>query len=196
MKKYYIILPLLLVLAIVTGCGNKDDGINRSQHQEEAENNQMLRWDENFEELDRSYLTIGSQILVMGIANSDGSLLANQIILGDDETDFNQLGRGMMIEVEDEDIDNQVINRDRPNFEQMQDISQEEKMEFMEKMKAERGVGNGGMMKKARGGMMRLTGNVIALDENSLTVEIEDGGSKLVFYSDNTMILEKRVTEE
>ena len=95
MKKHYIILPIfLIVLFLVTGCSKNNEQNNQNQ-EEQAQENQMPRWNENFEEASLDDLEIGGQISVMGTENSDGSISANQIMIGNNETDFENMSGPM-----------------------------------------------------------------------------------------------------
>ena len=75
-------------------------------------------------------------------------------------------------------------NFSRQSFQNLQDLSQEERQQLFQ--------GNvGGTLQSgsgARAGGNFLNGEVIAKDEQSLTLKMPDGGSKIVFLSDSTQI--------
>ncbi len=52
----------------------------------------------------------------------------------------------------------------------------------------QRGGGNGQGTRMMNQGMRPVTGEIIAADENSITVKMEDGSSKIVLVSDSTSI--------
>jgi hypothetical protein len=210
MKKYYIILPIFLIASLlVTGCSKKNEQNSNEQdnqnQEQQAQENQMPRWDENFEEANLDDLETGQQALVMGTENSDGSISASQIMIGDEETDFENMGGLMRPAVnsgqENQDDNNQPIQPpagfkgQRGNFEQIQNISEEERMKLMEEMRARRQA-NGGSFPLANmrsGGMTRMDGKIIDKDDTTITLKIEAGGSKLIFYSEETKILKFKI---
>ena len=94
MKKYYFIIFILTIfILVITGCSIKQEqtnvnGKNNAENStEQNQNNQFSRWEENFAEASLNDLIIGQQILVMGEENSDGSISANQVMIGNEETD-------------------------------------------------------------------------------------------------------------
>ena len=74
------------------------------------------------------------------------------------------------------------------DFENFQDLSPEQRQQFFQGIlqgnmgeNFQKGVGG-------RAGTGFLNGEVIAKDEQSLTLKMSDGGSKIVFFSDSTKI--------
>ena len=201
--KIYLIIFLLVTMATVTGCANKqnkDDNNNNQVRQNEnarTQNNQPPEWMESFKEAAMDDLIIGQQILVMGIENSDGSVSVNQIMIGNDETDFGELGRNVQFRERKEVDTNMGNNTDRQppagfegqhgNFEQMQNMSDEERAKMREQMAAGRGTA-GRTMPNNMSGMAQLVGEIINKDDGIIALKLKDGGSKLIFYSDKTII--------
>ena len=200
--KIYLIIFLLVTIATVTGCANKqnkDDNDNQIRQNKNAQtqNNQPPEWMENFKEATMDDLIIGQQILAMGIENSDGSVNVNQIMIGNDETDFGELGGNVQFRERKEVDTNMGNNTDRQppagfegrrgNFEQMQNMSDEERAKMREQMTAGRGMA-GRTMPNNMGGMAQLVGEIIDKDDGTITLKLKDGGSKLIFYSDKTII--------
>ncbi len=205
MKKSYFIIALAVILLLVTGClGGGQETANKEPVQEqtpeqtreqEGGENQRPGWNDNFSEGNLSDLNIGQRVLVMGTENDDGSVSADRIMIGDIETDFNQMGRGMPSRQEEGDS-NDLPNRmpqmpegEQPNFEQFQNMTEEERVKFREERMVQRGTG--GMMRTNNSGqnIVRLNGEIIDQDNGVLTLKLEDGGSKLVFFSESTNIL-------
>lgn len=188
MKKHNIILSIFLIaLLLIIGCSKKNEqnsNEQRNQNQEQQiEENQLPRWNENFEEAGSDDLIIDQQILVMGTENSDGSISANEIMIGNTEADFENMGG---------------FEGQRGNFEQMQNssyserfqnMSDEERAKFMVEMRVQREA-SGGSFPRAnmRGGTSRLNGEIIDKDDTTITLKLEDGGSKLIFFSDSTRV--------
>jgi len=66
------------------------------------------------------------------------------------------------------------ISSQRPSFQNLQNLSPEQRQQF-----AQRAGGTGTNF---------LSGEVISKDEQSLTLKMSDGGSKIIFFSDSTQI--------
>ena len=166
----------------------------------------MLRWNENFEEVNLDDLEIGQQVLVMGIENSDGSIGANQIMIGDNETDFGEMSGNAPLreqkEINPDDIKNNADRQlpagfegQRGNFEQMQNMSDEERAKMREQMTAQRGTVGRNRLGNTRE-ITRLIGEIIDKDEISITLKLENIGSRLVFYSNETKVLKIKTAKE
>jgi len=74
---------------------------------------------------------------------------------------------------------NPLSNFSPQNF---QNLSPEQRQQFLQ------GNVGGNLQKGSRNGSGFLSGEVIAKDEQSLTIKMPDGGSKIVFFSDPTQI--------
>ena len=205
MKKIYFIIPLFLVIFVVAGCSNKNKQAesnsqdNNQSQEQQVQDNQSPKWNENFDEASLSDLAISQQILVMGNENSDGSILAEQIIIGDDKTDFQNMGGFMRPQTNGNNGDQQSppnFEGQQPDFEKFQDMSDEERAKMREEMMAQRqALGNGAGRGTGNANMARLGGEIIEKDEQSLTLKLNEGGSKLVFFSETTKVLKIRPVE-
>lgn len=203
MKKQFLIIFILLIsMLTIAGCTTKDDIQNEGQlqnKQKEDDVTQPARI-QNFEEVNLKDLAIGQKISVTGTENSDGSVSADQIMIGNSKADFKRMA-GLMqpINGDNEQVEDDGsqtgettsnANEDRPNFEQMQNMSEEERVKFREEMKARREAGGRNSPRaNMAGGMTRLNGEIINIDDSTITLKIEEDGSKLVFYSDETKVL-------
>ena len=128
---------------------------------------------------------IGEEVTVRGTENQDGSIIAAMILIGTLE------GMSEFSPEFSPDTERDFSNRLMPegfNPEEFHNLSQEERMERMQELRAN-ARGNfrtgGGMMD---GDATLIRGEVIDKDEMSITVKLVDSGSKLVFYSDDTQI--------
>jgi len=208
-NNHIIILALLFLLLVSTGCLNKEvqdisEQNNNNQNQEAPnENNLSPGWNEYFIESNLNDLVIGKYILVMGTENN-GSISANQIIIAKEKVDFENMPRLMRPLINtnsgSQNSDSQPIqplegsNGQRPDFEEMQNMSNEERQKFMEEMRGRMGERNGGSgFRVARASMERFEGEIIDLDKDIITLKLI-GGSKLIFYSNETKIL--KIIEE
>ncbi|MFH1822833.1 MAG: hypothetical protein ABH830_03975 [Patescibacteria group bacterium] len=210
MKKNILIFLSMVFLLTVSGCslngqnggGNKNGagsgGVeNKQQNQEQTNNqNKMQRWQENFDEASSTEIVIGSKILVMGDENSDGSIIADRIIIGGGEMNMQELGVVMgekqQIREKIRNItgDNNGTLRERPDF---QNMSDEERTKMREQMQ-EKGITRGTTGERTDGAKItRLNGEIIAKDAESITIKLDSGGSKLIFLSSSTAFMKAKV---
>jgi hypothetical protein len=130
-------------------------------------------------------LVIGEKVVVMGIENQDGSITATMLSIGtlEDRSEFSpNTERDFSHRPASEEFDPEGFRN----------LSQGERMERMREMRDSGEMpsmeGGAGRM---RGGAAFVRGEIIDKDEMSITVELVEGGSKLVFYSDSTQILKR-----
>ena len=75
------------------------------------------------------------------------------------------------------------------DFQNLQNLSPEERQQRLQELGANAGAGfRGGAGGGQRGGGGFTAGEIIAKDDKSVTVKLQDGGSKIVFLSDSTEI--------
>ena len=223
-KKSYLFVGLCLATALaLSGCAgqktadNETGDQNRSAGTERQNTNggQMRIMNDNFAAASLSALAVGQKIMVMGAANADGSVMANQIIIGNADTDFSTstffrglAGPGTASGTEGGLPDRQMpqgedsrqrqrewqerTGGERPDFSRFENMTDGEREAMRERMMAEGGgMAGGGARQITRGansGASRLSGEILDLDHSSLTLKLDAGGSKLVFYSQSTMI--------
>ncbi|MFH1564809.1 MAG: hypothetical protein ABIC82_03090 [bacterium] len=216
MKKYFI--PALLLSALViAGCSTSQNAdVNNSQNanQPQQQNNQTPQriTNENFSQGGLQDLEIGKKVMVMGTTNTDGTVVAYQVIIANSDADFSQFGPNRNREqsnngqenpqADDQQPSGEVANR--PNFGQFQNLSEEERVQF----RAQRGdeqnltdeqraqfrtqTGSGGQAganrQMNRSMSSRLNGEITAKDDTSITLKIQDGSTKLIFVSDATFV--------
>lgn len=202
-KNYFTILFLAIISLTVAGCSISNKKTNENQQNNDqkpvqnAGDEQMNRWNENFSEGSLSDLKISQKVSVMGTKNANGSIAANQIIIGDSETDFNELGENMRSggrNATNTNLENNLGSQppqrpegQSPNFEQFQNMTGEERA----KLRPERMAGGMGRGAPANidQKMARLNGEILDKDDTSLTLKLATGGSKLIFFTEDTKIL-------
>ena len=198
-KQFLIIFTLLILMLTVAGCTTENNVQNENQAQNQQKEDTITQpaRNQNLEEVSLDDLETGLHVSVNGTENSDGSLSAAQIIIGNSEADFNKMA-GLMQPIDannnqSKDSENQPVgveNGTKPNFEQMQNMSEEERVKLREEMKAQRGASDGTSPRaNMRGGTARLNGEIIDIDDSTITLKIKEGGSKLIFYSNETKVL-------
>ncbi len=192
MKK---IILIIIALAIV-GSGafllinysknsEQDNNEQKSQNQEQlTQENQLSKWEENSEEAGLDDLETGQQVLVMGTENSDGSISANQIVIGNDESDFKNMAGPLIKDDENNDVQPEKNKSE---------MSEEERAKFREEKMAEKEA-SGESIKSDN--TTRVTGEIFDKDDTTITLKIKEGGSRLVFYSDKTKVLRLKTENE
>lgn len=191
-----------IVLIVVVGAGivfgviqlTKNEPQEQTQRsRENARDSQesdgrRISLQENTVTVSAEELIVGEQIVVIGTINQDGSLTADVIRIGIS-------GEGFQNFLNRESAGNEIADNNDVNFEEFRNLSPDERRTRFEELQAAggfSGVSPGGFI--GRGAVQHdsgfARGEIIDKDEISITVKLTDGGSKLIFYSDETQILE------
>ena len=205
-KNNFIFLMLTLLLLTGVGCSKNEQQNNslnkpiNNQEQVQGENQNDI-WQDNFNQLSLDDLVGGKMVMVTGTENSDGSISADRIIVGDQNMDFNNLGRNFVAPEQNNiaNNDNQIpqtppefTGGGRPDF---QNMSDEDRQALREQMMDNVNGARTGSTRSAGQAMARLNGEILSVDDDSLTIKLEAGGSKLVFFSSETQILEPKLND-
>jgi len=212
-KKKNIVIFLFLILLVLSGCSvSTQSNSGESNSTQAGETNppgagNADRIPDNFEEAGQADLAIGKYVSVFGTENSDGSLMAERIMLADNKTDLENLGNNFMRGAESANsggdnngaTNSEGANNNRPgsasaggqnpNFERFQNMTQAERDQLREEMSAR---GENAARTNYRSGIVRLLGEIIAKDDISFTVSLTEGGSRLVFISGESAILKAK----
>lgn len=213
MRKYIFLLALIFSFALVgAGCQKNDTAKNGSASNQRATgavgqasfmNNDIL------EDSSVDKLVLGEKISVMGTANGDGSITAQTIIIGD----FSKMqmavkkpenlpeGVEMPADTKGTRISFDGASGERPDVSQFQNMTDEERQKMRDQIGGAR-VGGGttggtGQGMRAGGfagaGGRNANGEIIDVDESTITLKLADGGSSLIFYSSETAV--KKIKE-
>lgn len=205
LKKANIIILLFISFLIISGCTTKNQTEEKASQQtqnqqnqdQQAAEDQRQAWNENFEQASLNDLAEGQRVLVMGVENDDGSITAQSIMIGNIETNFDEVApmsirvRGGEGQGEGANSQNFQPPEGMPDF---QNMSEEERAQFREQMMAQRGEvgleGRGNFQPSNTGQkVVRLGGEVIKKDEEGITIKLDEGGSKFVFLSASTTVV-------
>lgn len=216
-RKIFLLAPVLLLCVVFfSGCGTNATGSqqssdlekDKSDAQEEPNQNVFGALPDNAETLDISSLEVGWLVLVMGTKNDDGSVSANRIITGDNLENLPfwggtassspngappSLSRDRQIP---EGQTNGNMEERRAEFEKARDMSEEDRAKFREQMAEQRGEQTGEFRAGRGASAASLNGEVIKKDDSVLTLKLKDGGSALVFYSEQTELLKINPPQE
>lgn len=202
MKKNFLIILFLISLVTLAGCstGNQQNRIQENNQQDDLSTNEekpKMKWDENFLEAKLDDLSIGQNVLVMGVKNDDGSITAERIMIGNMETKFDELAPIPIMGQDGEENKDIPANSNRQapgNLPDFQNMSDEERAKLREQMMARIGEGQrlegSGNFRRGSVGqeILRIIGEVIKKDEQGLTIKLAEGGSNLIFFSDSTAV--------
>ena len=193
-KKSLFIIPFLtIILIFFTGCAtknkvNEDIQENHSQTETKDSNAPANTFGNNLEESNLDDLTIGQKIIVMATEDSGGNASANQILIGNTETDFekfNQMTQSKVKTVgnntESETITPPMDMPDRQNVKQSQNMTEEERTKLRAEMQTN-GVNKNIRTSNSMQTTTRFIGEIVKKDETSLTMKLDTGGSKLIFF--------------
>ncbi len=211
MKKmnYFNLILILVCLSFVgTSCSkeekseDKNSQENQSAGFEISDERDRFALSENFSEAVLDDLYVGLNIMAEGEQNQDGSIDARRIIIGNNEFDFqsfgfssrvaeNNVGRAPGAEVQNQEAPRRAFNAPEGyNPEQLMNMTDEERFAFREGFRGQRAEsgaradlgGNSSIL------FARFIGEIIKMDENSLVLKMDEGGSKIIYFSENMIV--------
>ncbi|MFH1187908.1 MAG: hypothetical protein V1688_03560 [bacterium] len=193
-KKYFMPVLCLSVL-LISGCGanantNSNSSQNTNQPQQQSNQTPQRITNENFSQGSLADLEIGKKVMVMGKQNTDGTIVASQVIVANSDVDFSQLGPNRNQQQKNSADPSQFQNLTEEERAQLraqrgggQNLTDEQKAQFRTQMG---GKSNG--KRQMNRSMAHLNGEITAKDDTSITLKLKDGSAKLVFVSDATIV--------
>jgi len=182
MKKYFLLTMVLGGLLTISGCAVKNRvAQNAWGNGRNFATSTQQKFD--FPKGAVSDLVVGKNITVMGVANSDGSISASQIMIGD-MPGFGGQGMGNR-----NGTSSPMFNTSSaPQMPAGQNQTGERRQFQGGERQGDRSGGNppGGVQRNRAGG--RVVGEIMKVDAIALIVKLTDGGSKIIFYTDKTEI--------
>lgn len=188
MRKYFSWIILAVALLVVSGCGaNKavDENMAKISAVDEAQAHRGGGWMGissstlgNSIKGSAADLVIGEKIMATGKINTDGTISASRIMLGE----MPNFGAGRSSSTPPSDS-GQYQRRAQAGG------------EGGDNPRGERPDGNAGATERqmrpasAVSSISAVSGEILKKDDTSLVLKLGDGGSKIVFYSDTTEIL-------
>ncbi len=206
MKKVYFSVLLALTALVVAGCATKSSNNSNDQNTTTGEQNRNREsqspLNDNFAEASSTDLAVGQKIMAMG-TDGDIGLTATMVLIGAADTSFDdfsfggppngQSGQAPSDQAGQDGASNsdsserptppEGISGERPDFGNMSD---EERAQMMEKRQASGGAARGGANMAQQ---TKLIGEIIKQDAESITIKLDDGGSKLIYISKTTRVM-------
>lgn len=210
MQKSSIIsgLGLFFSLFLLTACGQNTDGmpgeLGQFGEQQQLSTEERLAQQKEFYQaqglLDATVLDlqIGEKVLVMGTDSSGGMLVADSIMIGIDSLEMT-MPENMPQNDEFSVGEGQTMPQAPQGFgAEGQNQFSDDEMAQMRAMResGEKPTNMGGTGNMRRQSGKPVSGEILSIDENTFTLKLSDGGSKLIAFSDKTLILKKNVAEE
>jgi len=219
-KKDKVVIFLLLIPLLIAGCSSQKASSSTQESSSGTDTQDVARGpvkieSDNLIEGTLDDLKVGGNILAVGDENADGSVVAIQIITGENPEDFNNLGgrafrdnatstRRRIATSSDEQrsdpaqFQNMSDEERAAMRENMQrdmgnrpDFSEEDRANFAQRRNTASGQTNSNSnrtQQAARVRNSRTVGEIISIVDGVITVKLESGGSKLIFYSDETVV--------
>lgn len=191
MKKYFLAFALLTALTlVVSGCAVKDaqdaSAVNSTDKNNRRGDFASGTMKMNFgEPATKADLAAGKKVSVFGKTNTDGTVIATRIVIGD----MPMFGRGFATGTPFSATGTRPISRDGeelyPTTSGGKPIGD---MTSDQTGGRENFQGRTGRMIRGGGGQSRISGEIMKIDESSIVIKVIDNGSKIIFYTDSTEI--------
>lgn len=173
-KRFTLLAMSCTFLILCVGCGTKivDETKSSSEPEMKAINTATSTMpQDNRIKGSLADLVVGKQVMVIGTSNSDGSVNAKQIMLGE----MSNFGTA------------RFTSSTRPRAPQGEIPSDGQKADWQKKQGTEGVFGR----QRPTGGMRNqsgVSGEILSKDDSTIVVKLRDGGSKIVFFSNKTEV--------
>lgn len=200
MRGYFISIFIITLMLLTTGIGcgtkkpeNKNENLPGAADARAQRNRNDFFSSSTLNRIqgDNEDLTVGKKVVIMGSTNSDGTITAQQIMIGEMPSFTGMFATGTRERV------SSVPNGDNhPQFQPpAEGILPPEGVQFQRRAEENNGNwGSGDRSSEKRthptrmSGQAMIVGEILKKDKVSLIIKVTDGGSKIVFYSDKTEI--------
>lgn len=198
MRKIFLLSVCVLCAALfVAGCATKNNSENATQGQAPGQNGRFQNASGtpqmNFgAEINMSELAVGKIVTIFGAANSDGTVSASRILLGEMSM-MQGAASGTPKKFTKTTVDDSASGGGSASFqgggEGMRPPSDGE-FQFRERPDAASNSGDTTQTQQRTRPMSDsiIVGEILSIDENSLTLKIKDGGSKIIYFTVNTKV--------
>jgi len=196
-----------MALLVMAGCAKNNQPADENQTgQKESQNQESSgqsgpKMEENYDPAGLADLAVGQVVLVIASQDSSGVALADRIIIGDENNNFGNFGS---LQQPSETNQNQpsgnnsiqtppsADSNNRTNFQNFQNLTDEQRATMRQQMEIQGQTSGQTRPRAGSQGAARLEGKIISQDDKSLTLQIKDSGTKLIFFSEKTIILKPK----
>lgn len=162
----------MAVILFISGCGQAPDSKTAKLDAGGPRNDKQMKIDLPKGVI--SDLIVGKKIMATGNSSQDGALTASRIIIGGPQ------GFGM--------FGGHVSSTVATGFERQQNRKQSGGGQWQGRQGGQQRAGNDSRPRTVGNRMNSASGEIVKIDQNSIILKADDGGSKIVFLSSSTEI--------
>lgn len=180
-KKIFFLGGIVAVILLISGCGKTSTSETVKLDVNRPKNDKQMKIDlPKGATID---LVVGKKIMAMGNSSQDGVFTASRIIIGGPQ------GYGM--------FGGPVSSTTRTDFTQYPaniqngekgNIQWQRKLEDQDGKNVQQRADNPNRSRTGGNNISRAIGEIVKIDQNSIILKADDGGSQIIFFSDKTEI--------